>query len=239
MSWQILKAHCETGHFSHGYLLIGDYEHFRPWVRKAASVILECEESSVDSHPDFSEQFFDLFSFNESRDLLSKAAMKPILSAKRVFSLGIASMAAEAASSLLKILEEPPPTCHFFFLTHSVGDMPSALQSRLLSVSEEGNFELASDKRKFYDEFLKAGPVERLNLVKNISSEKKLALDFLNELEVILSEHLLKENRTSETFKNLILFLEEIKAKRRFLFDRAPAPKMIIEHFALVLPRLK
>ena len=140
MSWQILKAHCETGHFSHGYLLIGDYEHFRLWVRKAASVILECEESSVDSHPDFSEQFFDLFSFNESRDLLSKAAMKPILSAKRVFSLGIASMAAEAASSLLKILEEPPPTCHFFFLTHSAENMPVCLAVAAVKHIRRGKF---------------------------------------------------------------------------------------------------
>ena len=239
MAWPpILKAHCETGRFSHGYLLIGDYNHSRFWVRKAASVILECEESLIDSHPDFSEQFFDIFTLNESRDLLGKAATKPILSAKRVFSLGVASMVYEAAIHLSKILEEPPSTCHFFFLMPLVGSAPEPLRLRLLNIFEGGNFELDGKKRNFYEKFLESGPVERLNLVKNVSSDKKSALEFLNELEVIFSERLKKE-REPQALKNLILFLDEIKVNRQFLFDQAAFPKMIIEHFALTLPQLK
>lgn len=234
----LLRAHCETGHFSHGYLLIGDSKRSQLSVRKAASIILEHDEFSIDSHSDFLEQFFDLFTLNESRELLSKAAMKPIFAAKRVFSLGITSMTYEAALSLSKILEEPPSTCYFFFLMPFGENVPEPLRSRLLNIFEGGNFELDDKKRNFYEKFLESGSIERLSLVKNISSDKRLTLEFLNELEVIFSERLKKE-RKPQALKNLILFLDEIKANRQFLFDRAPSPKMIIEHFALTLPQLK
>lgn len=112
------------------------------------------------------------------------------------------------------------------------------LRSRLVSIFEKGNFELNIQKRDFYEKFFKANPAERLLLVKNTASDKNIALEFLNELEIILSEKIKKEQRASDLFKTLLFSLEELQTNRRFLFDRAPSPRMIIEHFALTLPQL-
>ncbi len=234
----IFKTHLETGHFSRGYLMVGDSKVSRLWVRKAAGILLKCEESLLDSHPDFYERFFDSFGIGENRDLWQKSATRPVSAGKKVFFLEIASFAEEAATSFLKILEESPETCHFF-LASSLENTPSFLRSRLVNIFEKGNFELDAEKRDFYENFLKAGPVERLSMVKSAAADKNIAFQYLNELEIILREKIKKEQRSSDNFKNMVSLLEELQLKRRFLFDRAPSPRMIIEHFALALPQLK
>ncbi len=233
----ILKAHCETGRFSHGYLLLGNSENSRLWARKAASILLRCEESSLDSHPDFYENFFDTFNIDQSRDLRQKIMTRPIFAVKKVFLLGVMSFTDEAAISLSRILEEPPENSHFFLISSLAENVPLVLRSRLVSIFEKGSFELNIQKRDFYEKFFKANPAERLLLVKNTASDKNIALEFLNELEIILSEKIKKEQRQPNLFKNLLFSLEELQANRRFLFDRAPSARMIIEHFALTLPK--
>ena len=83
----ILKVHLETGNFNPGYLLIGNSEDFSPLARKAASIILSCDEFSLDSHPDFFGRSFESFNKEDGRDLIQKIATKPILAEKKVFSL--------------------------------------------------------------------------------------------------------------------------------------------------------
>ena len=234
----ILKAHCETGHFSHGYLLIGDREKSLISSRKAAAILLNYNESALDSHPDFLEQFFDIFELEQSNELKRKFSMKPILAERKVFLLGINSFDYEAVNGLSKIIEDPPEDCYFFFMTVFPEDVPIVLRSRLVNLFEEGSFKLSEERRDFYKNFLKKDSVERLALAKNAAADKKSALEFLNELEIILSEKIKKE-RSHDVFKSLLYSLEELQANRRFLFDRASLPRMIIEHFALILPQLR
>ena len=235
----VLKTHCETGRFSHGYLLLGDHENMRLWARKAAAILLKCDESFLNNHPDFYEIFFDKFDTDQSRDLRQKIMTRPISAARKTFLLGAGSFNEEAATSFSRILEEPPETSYFFLVSTFPENVPLALRSRLVSIFEKGNFELNIQKRDFYEKFFKANPAERLLLVKNTASDKNIALEFMNELEIILSEKIKKEQRQSDIFKNMLFSLEELQKNRRFLFDRAPSPRMIIEHFALTLPQLK
>jgi hypothetical protein len=234
----ILKAHCENGRFSHGYLLLGDHENMRLWARQAAGILLGCEESSLDSHPDFYEIFLDVFDLDQGRDLRQKIMTRPVFAAKKVFLLGAESFNDEAVIGLARIFEEPPETSHFFLISSLAENVPLVLRSRLVCIFEKGSFELNSQKRDFYEKFFKANPGERMLLVKNIAADKNIALEFLNEVEVILGEKIKKEQRQSDIFKNLLFSLEELQKNRRFLFDRAPSPRMIIEHFALTLPQL-
>jgi hypothetical protein len=73
---------------------------------------------------------------------------------------------------------------------------------------------------------------DRLLAIKNIAFDKKEALKFLLELEIVLGEKL-EESKN----KDLVSSLDEIVSVRQFLFDRAPSPKIILEHFALTLPK--
>ncbi len=236
----ILKSHCETGNFSRGYLLIGERENARLSVRRAAAILLEREENLLDSHPDFSEQFFDSFGLKEIRDLRYKTATRPFFAQKRVFSLGIVSLSRDATLPFIKILEDSPLTCHFFIIVSFLEDVPHLARSRLVIIPEDGspNAKLSVKKKDFYENFLKEEPVKRLLMAKDAAGDRRLALEFLNELEVILIERLKKENCQSPIFKNLISNLEDLKTSRQYLSDRASFPKLIIEHFALTLPRL-
>lgn len=229
----ILKSHCETGHFSRGYLLTGDRERSRIFGREAAAVLLGCEVRSLDSHPDFWGQSFDNFGLEEGKILKQKSAIKPIVSPKKVFLLDIDSFDALADASISKILEDSPQNCHFFFVSAFAGNVPPVLRSSLVNLIE-GDFELSDEKKNFYEKFLKEGPVERLSLAKNAASDKRAALEFLNELEIVLA----KQVKRQPLSVDLISSLEDLQKDRRFLFDRAPSPRMIIEHFALTLPQL-
>jgi len=234
----ILKAHCETGHFSHGYLLIGDREKSLISGRKAAAILLNYKESALASHPDFYKKFFDFFKLEQSNDLKRKLSIKPILAERKVFLLGINSFDHEAVNGLSKIIEDSPEDCYFFFMTDFLEDVPVVVRSKLVNLFEEGSFELSKERRDFYEKFLITNPAERFTLAKNAASDKKNALEFLNEVEIILSEKI-KEEHSPEIFKSLLYSLEELQVNRRFLFDRVSLPKMIIEHFALILPQLR
>lgn len=230
----ILKSHCETGHFSRGYLLTGDRERSRIFGREAAAVLLDCEVRSLNSHPDFWEQYFDSFGVEESNLLRQKSSTKPILAEKKIFLLDIDSFDNFIAPTISKILEDSPQTCHFFFVAAFAENVSPILRSSLVNLIE-GDFKLDDEKKNFYEKFLKEGPVERLSLAKNAASDKRAALEFLNELEIVLARQIKRQPLPV----NLLLSLEELEIYRRFLFDRAPSPKMIIEHFALTLPRLE
>ncbi len=234
----ILKAHCETGCFGHGYLLVGNREKLKIWARKAASVLLAKEEVFLDSHPDFFEQDFDLFGISESRDLKRKSSMSPLAAAKKVFVVEISSFTIEAANALLKLMEEPPQTCHFFIIVPFLENIIPALRSRLLIIVDKDVFQLDEQKKNFYRDFLKSEPDKRLSLVKEIADDKKAAADFLDGLEAVLAENFKVGNKPSSFSASLAFSFEEIKSNRQFLFDRGASAKMILEHFALILPRL-
>ena len=235
----ILKSHCETGNFSRGYLIIGERENARLSVRRAAAILLERGENLLNSHPDFLEQFFDSFGLKEIQDLRFKTGQRPLLAQKRVFSLGIVSFSYDATLPFMKILEDSPLTCHFFVSTAFLEGVPHLVRSRLVNISDDDvSAKLSVKKKDFYENFLKSEPVKRLLIAKDAAGDRQAALEFLNEMEVILSERLKNENYKSPVFKNLISNLEDLKISRQYLFDRASSPKLIIEHFALTLPQL-
>ncbi len=225
---EVLKAHCGSGRICRGYLMVGDLEYSITSGREAAAAILGAASERISSHPDFLEQIFDSFGMAEARELRRKSFMKPVLAAKKVFFIAASKFDYEAGHMLSRLLDDSPDNCCFLFSADSAIILPEIIRSKLFILPGK-NFYLTDEKKIFYKKFLKAGPVERLSLIKNISADKKAALDFLNELEIFLSPTLKKE-------KKLISAFEEINSLRRFLFDRAPSPKMIVEHLALTLP---
>lgn len=226
---EALKAHCASGRICRGYLMVGDSESSITSGREAGAAILGINEESVASHPDFSEYTFDSFGPDEIRELRRKSFMKPALAPRKVFSVSAAKFDDGAGHMLSRLLDDSPDNCCFLFSADCEMNLPEIIRAKLFLLPGK-SFSLPREKKNFYEKFLKAGPAERLNLVKSISADKKAALGFLNELEVFLSAGLKKE-------KKLISVLGEINRLRRFLFDRAPSAKMIIEHFALTLPQ--
>ena len=75
-----------------------------------------------------------LIKLGQVRTLIQRAHYLPAEAPRRIFILTSASMMKEAANSLLKILEEPPPTVHIFILAENPGELLPTIRSRCASV---------------------------------------------------------------------------------------------------------
>ncbi len=240
----ILKHHIEKGNFHHGYLLVGDFEASRKMAMEAAQAILN-PEGKIEAHPDFSYQKFELFGIDESRALKEKASKRPFISDKKVFIIELFSFSLESANALLKTLEEPYPGTHFFVIVLSLENIIPTLVSRLTIIDNSKiKKELSEEKIKFYKKFLADLPHKRLETVKNFSKDRQEAIEFLNELEIVIVRGLgkltslktgTKGNLTEAKFSEP---LEEIQKCRSFLFSQGSSPKMVLEHIALSLPQM-
>ena len=222
----ILKYHIEKGDFHHGYLLVGDFEISRNMALEATRAILK-PEGKIEAHPDFSHQKFELFGIEESRILTEKASKRPFVGDKKVFIIELFSFSLESANALLKTLEEPYPGTHFFVIVPSLENVIPTLVSRLTVIDNSKiKKELDEEKIKFYNRFLSDLPHKRLETVKEFSDNRQSAIEFLNELEIILAK------------KKILDALEQIQRCRNFLFSQGSSPKMVLEHIALALPQM-
>jgi len=75
-----------------------------------------------------------LIKLGQVRTLIQRAHYLPAEAPRRIFILTSASMMKEAANSLLKILEEPPPTVHIFILAENPGELLPTIRSRCATV---------------------------------------------------------------------------------------------------------
>jgi DNA polymerase-3 subunit delta' len=75
-----------------------------------------------------------LIKLGQVRTLIQRAHYLPSEAPRKIFLLTSASMMKEAANSLLKILEEPPPTVNIFILAENPGELLPTIRSRCASV---------------------------------------------------------------------------------------------------------
>ncbi|MDP9038151.1 MAG: DNA polymerase III subunit delta' [Acidobacteriota bacterium] len=71
-----------------------------------------------------------LIKLGQVRTLIERAHRLPAEAPRRIFLVTSAAMMKEAANSLLKILEEPPPTVHIILLAENPGELLPTIRSR-------------------------------------------------------------------------------------------------------------
>lgn len=231
---QILKAHIDSKKFDHGYLLCGDGELCRKAAFEAAGVIL-ARKGNLEAHPDFLYQKFEAFGIDDSRALKEWASSRPFFGSGKIAIMEIFSLSVESANALLKIFEEPNAGVHFFVISPSAEVIIPTLRSRLTVIrlgSSTSNSEVGLPGSGSAEEFLKLPSNNRLESIKKILTDKIKAVEFLNELEVYLERMI----GGAQLWPRKAL--KEVQESRRFVFDRSPSLKMIMEHLVLVLPRL-
>lgn len=250
----ILKAHIEKGEFHHAYLLCGDREICLKTAEETAKAILA--NNNLEAHPDFSRGNFDLFSINDSRNLIHWASTKSFSGRGKVFVMEISSFNAESSNALLKIMEDPGEKIHFFIIVSSIENIIPTLQSRMAVIGGLFNKE-EMDKKSVEDgrNFLAALPKKRMEMISKMlvkkdddsgkeiitgaSTNKQKAVKFVNILEFLLEKELRQKDlgiKCSNASKQMAL--KEIYRSGQFLPDSGSSPKIILEHLALTLPNL-
>lgn len=232
----ILKAHIEKKEFHHAYLLCGDAGRCREHAFEISRAILS-GSGELTANPDFLHRRFELFGIDDSRELKIRSASRTIGGKAKVFVLEISTFSGESANAMLKLAEEPVPGVHFFVIVPTADTVIPTLRSRFLVIDLPPNLEAELPSEKLAEEFLKNPPVKRVAAAKKIGEKaepRKEAADMIKGLEIIF-EKLIHD---SEKRKTAAKALDEIQRSGRFLADRASSPKMILEHLALVLPKI-
>lgn len=219
----------------HAYLIIGNDSH-----RLDLISILEKEHHiHAQGNPDFFDRLYENFTIDDARELKSLHSTRPIgITGKKIFIISTNAATVEAQNALLKLFEEPAEYAHFFLIVPSAHILLPTVKSRMQEVASN-KLQVASRKNQADSElideaqkFLKMTPAKRLEVVKklieDITKEKKTkqdAINFLNAIQSVVHE----EKGVKEGQKQL----ESIETARKYIHDRAPSVKMLIEYVAL------
>jgi len=216
----------------HAYCLIGSGE-----VRAELVLILEKKHKiKIRGNPDLFDRIYQTFTIDDSREVKSAAETKPVSeSAKKIFILTMNGITIEAQNALLKLLEEPPEYAHFFLIIPSTHLLLPTVKSRLSMIGAAAHAGSSGTVQKESvagsDDFLRLAPAKRLDFVKKLMDDiakekrpKQDAIDLLNALEEAVRRNGLKGN---------VAKLEALELARKYMNDRSPSLKMLLEYVAM------
>ncbi len=170
----------------------------------------------------------ETFSIDQGRALKEMQSQKAMGGGKKIFIVTTNSITHDAQNSLLKVFEEPTPETFFFFVMNSSQSLLPTLLSRarLVIHSSSKNSTYVEDAKKF----LKAKPVERLELVKPFIEAKKRG-DVRMFVIALIAEVRHSKDEANEKARKLETLMEALS----YSGDQASSIKLILEHLSLVL----
>jgi len=231
MNWKLLD---NLSH--HAYLLIGSV----PLRLDLISTLEQDHNILAQANPDFYDRSYENLTIDDARELKSLHGTRPIgVTGKKIFVITTNAATVEAQNALLKLLEEPAEYAHFFVIVPSPHILLSTVRSRMKEVVSRKVSVVSrkiSKQSEVIDEantFLKMTPAKRLEVVKklveDITKEKKTKQDVINFLDAIQAVVYEEKGVRRSTLREL----EVIETARKYIHDRAPSVKMLLEYVAL------
>lgn len=223
----------------HAYLLEGDHERIVP------ALLAHLAEQDIARGSAVEVRNTPVFYIEDARSLRESQIM--VADGKRVVIVAFDRMIDAAQHALLKTIEEPTEGTHFFFVGRSRDLLLPTVQSRMMIVRPEERSDTASID-EIAREYLALDLYGRTELLKEVidaargeddeddserASARRKLMQFLDSAERALSDSLHKGNKESAEAGALII------ATKRDLADASPSIKMLFEHLALRLPRIK
>jgi DNA polymerase-3 subunit delta' len=217
------------GNLHHAYII----ENSGPETFSELATFLEKKLNfKIKENPDFFHYTTDTFGIEESRELKAIHVLKSFSeNSKKIFVYNFSFITHEAQNALLKVLEEPNHDNYFFFLVPSANIFLPTVLSRVMVVSTDSHKDVSNgDLAK---EFLGKNISDRLKYIEKITGKdtnsKSVAIDLLKDLEVEIYSKFEKDSSNPEHKKAL----EEIIILKKYLSDRSPSVKMILEYLAV------
>lgn len=221
----------------HAYLIEGDLD------TTTSELITTLKELGVNTKgsADFSNIRTDTFKIEDMRNLKSLVGERSFSENKKIFILTVNNFLIEAQNGLLKIFEEPISDTHFFVIVPDINSLLKTFVSRfyvIRDVSKETDSIYAEkfikmsikDRVEFIKDLLNKEEIDDENEEKNLESNNKKALSFLNSLELTIS----KESYILNI--NAVSYLHHLFEVRRFLRMPGSSVKTLMESLALSVP---
>lgn len=195
----------------------------------ADEVCTSCGVARV-GNPDVRVLTFEKLLVGDVRELQRVMYQTPVGGGVVVTVLGVEAMDHEAQNALLKITEEPPAFARVVLVVPRADMLLPTLRSRFVLQDRE----VTIDDTEAED-FLKKAPSTRLKLVEKIHKDKDgvRARALIDGVERVLG----KVFRSGD--RSVVEHLHTLAAFRQDIRQRGVSMKMLLEHLALTLPKVK
>lgn len=227
---ETLLEHARKGMFLHAYALSGSWEQLQAPLVDFAQMHLKLP--LLGAHPDVALFQIENFGVEDSRELETFARRRGSSTPDKLAVVTCHTLTHEAQNALLKLLEDAPEGLHVILNVPSFSVLLPTLRSRLFLIALESTSRSIPDIETA-KEFMRSGKKERLEFLVPLieSKDRRVARTFLDGLEVYLAERLSKKTELQATQG-----LTEVVGTRRYLADRSPSLKLLLENLALAIP---
>lgn len=197
----------------------------------------------IQGDPDFFDREYEAFTIDDARELKSAALMRPVGDAgKKIFIVTMNGITVEAQNALLKLLEEPPEYAHFYLIIPSAHLLLPTVRSRISFLDSKGaglrgSISERNDEMSKVTNIFVTWPVSKRlewvkSLVDEIAKEKRTKQDAIDFLDALQAE-IRGDGGSIGGLKKNVETLKAIETARKYLNDRAPSVKMLLEYVAL------
>jgi len=216
----------------HAYFVVGDYKKIIPKLHSFLEQRFGIGFTSS-ANPDFNVREYSSWGVDESRDLKIFHSRRPVSWPVKVSIIIPETITLEAQNSLLKTLEEPTPSTHFFIIAKRLGEFLPTVVSRCQVIKfETGVF--PTELGELAKEFLSGDVAKRFEINKIILKQQEndsvCSQDWLNCLLDIywnkVSDQSDKKAVTSEKALVDAIF---------YASSRGSSLRVILDHIALIV----
>lgn len=183
-------------------------------------------------NPDYWYGDYQTLGIDEAREIKELAGRQAVTDGKKVFVISARALTREAQNALLKILEEPTPDTLFFLIVPTVELLLSTLRSRVVLLRGTAFSPDTSSARAF----LSASVPVRLKKVQQLLKTMEEGEDGRETIRLFFDQ--LERASAAGNKAARAAELSEILEVKKYSRDRAPSFKLLLEHVALVLPRM-
>jgi hypothetical protein len=219
----------------HSYVIEGDPE-------KTGVLLLEFLEMkgiTEKQNPDVLFQVYESFTMDNSGEIKDWHSRRGIGENKKICIIATNFINREAEQTLLKIIEEPSESTHFFIIVPDSSVLLETIISRVHVVKTKQLVDI--DLQKLVSSFISSTPKDRIDKIAVIIKENKdeensgklrsFATQFVNEIESVFYQKFKKDRNN----KQIKFILDELQKSRDYLSTSGASVKMILEHLALVI----
>lgn len=187
--------------------------------------------------PDASARAYEKFGIDDAHDLRNLAALKSV-SGRSLVVVATPSITTEAQQALLKLFEEPQGGAVFVLIVPH-GSLLPTLRSRCMAFPfEAGSPSSAKEAKEFLKLSVKERSTQIAELLDDEEGTRERTRELINALERELYAMFSKKGASAGERETLARGLSDLALFRKYLADRSPSLKMLLEHLAATLPRL-
>ncbi|MEN9390411.1 MAG: hypothetical protein RLZZ283_511 [Candidatus Parcubacteria bacterium] len=193
--------------------------------------LLESRGVSVRANPDVTVQTYADLDVDDARDISHRAALHA-QNGEKFFILSFNKASHAAQNALLKVIEEAPGGSHFFLVVPQSGLLLATIRSRCIHVSGAGVVDTGALEKaqSFLSETIgvRMAIVEKMVAVLQKTHDREPARALIRSLLSLTHQQAVGAGP-----------LRDLLLADRYLESSGSSPKLILNHIALVLPRVE